>query len=242
MPQQIPYIIMLGCFDTKGEVFSFLRDCLIEQGQRVVSINTGILNTTELFPVDIEADLITMEGGHRLDYLREKRDRGFAVDIMGKGIAKVISFLIAQGGVKGAISMGGGGGTYIALSAMRGIPIGIPKLCLSTLAAKDLSQQVGNKDIVLMSSVVDVAGLNSISKGLIRQAAAAICAMSDVPKVYEERHSGSIALSMFGNTTACVDRCTDLLKKQNFEVLAFHANGTGGRTMEALIREGCFDR
>src|SRR5690606_9469384 len=108
-------------------------------------------------------------------------------------------------------------------------------------AAKDLSQQVGNKDIVLMSSVVDVAGLNSISKGLIRQAAAAICAMSDVPKVYEERHSGSIALSMFGNTTACVDRCTDLLKKQNFEVLAFHANGTGGRTMEALIREGCFD-
>ena len=241
MPQQIPYILMLGCFDTKGEVFSFLRDCLIEQGQRVVTINTGILGTTELFPIYIESDLVAMEGGHPLKYLREKRDRGFAVDIMGKGIAKVISFLMAQGGVKAAISMGGGGGTYIALSAMREIPIGIPKLCLSTLATKDLSQQVGSKDIVLMPSVVDVAGLNSISKGLIRQAAAAICAMSDFPAGNEEKRSGRIAISMFGNTTACVDECTSLMKSMGYEVFAFHANGTGGRTMEALIREGCFD-
>src|SRR5690606_5611821 len=148
MPQQIPYILVLGCFDTKGEVFSYLRDCLIQQGQRVVTINTGILGTTELFPIDIEADLVAVEGGHPLDFLREKKDRGFAVDIMGKGAAKVTAFLMSQGGVKAAISMGGGGGTYIALCAMREIPIGIPKLCLSTLAAKDLSLQVGSKDIV----------------------------------------------------------------------------------------------
>lgn len=137
--------------------------------------------------------------------------------------------------------MGGGGGTYIALSAMQGIPLGIPKLCLSTVATKDLSRQTGNKDITLMPSIVDVAGLNSISRLLIRQAAAAICAMSNVEDTKEATTKGSIAISMFGNTSPCVDQCSELLREQGYEVLAFHATGVGGRAMEALIREGVFD-
>jgi uncharacterized protein (UPF0261 family) len=117
----------------------------------------------------------------------------------------------------------------------------VPKLCLTTLAANDLSRQVGSKDITLMPSVVDVAGLNSISKKLIRQAAAAIGAMANAPAPADDAPVGRIAISMFGNTTACVDQCSALLKKDGYEVFPFHATGVGGRTMEALIREGCFD-
>ena len=235
------YILILGCFDTKGEIFSYLRKRILEQGERVIMVNTGVMGTTDYFPVDIESDAVALEAGFTIADLRRERNRGHAMDIMGKGAAKIVSKLIAGGGVKAAIGMGGGGGTYIALFAMQEIPMGIPKLCLTTLAAKDLSRQIGNKDITLMSSVVDVAGLNSIIKLLVEQAAAAICAMANVVTSARVATSGNIAISMFGNTTACVDMCTELLKKQGYEVLAFHATGVGGKTMEALIREGCFE-
>ncbi|MFD3002369.1 Tm-1-like ATP-binding domain-containing protein [Pontibacter toksunensis] len=235
------FVLMLGCFDTKGEVFSFLRHCLLAHGEQVITINTGVMGTTEYFPVDFEADRVALEAGFTIIDLREKADRGHAVDVMGKGAAVLIARLVAEGRVKAAIGMGGGGGTYIALSAMQSIPLGVPKLCLSTLAAKDLSRQLGNKDITLMPSIVDVAGLNSISKLLIAQAAAAICAMAQVVPTEDAASAGIIAISMFGNTTPCVDQCSELLKNQGYEVLAFHAIGVGGRTMEGLIREGCFD-
>lgn len=233
---------MLGCFDTKGEDFSFLRNCILAQGDSVITINTGVMGTTEYFPVDIESDLVAQEAGVTINDLRSEADRGHAIDIMGKGAAKLVAKLMKKGNIKAAIGMGGGGGTFIALSAMQEIPLGVPKLCLTTIAAKDLSRQMGSKDITLMPSVVDVAGLNSISKLLIRQAAAAICAMAKVNTAdVDDATSGSIVISMFGNTTACVDKCSELLKKQGYEVFAFHATGVGGRTMESLIRENCFD-
>ncbi|MEQ9438036.1 MAG: Tm-1-like ATP-binding domain-containing protein [Cyclobacteriaceae bacterium] len=235
-------ILILGCFDTKGEVFSHLRQCILDQGEPVFTINTGIMGSTEHFPVDIEADEIAREGGVPLSDLRKKADRGHAVDIMGKGAARIVSKLVKDEQIKAAIGMGGGGGTYITLSAMQPIPLAIPKLCLSTVASRDLTRQMGDKNITLMPSVVDVAGLNRISKLLIEQAAAAICAMAKVTATEDVTTSlGTIAISMFGNTTACVDKCTALLEKEGYEVLAFHATGVGGKTMEALIREGYFD-
>lgn len=234
-------ILMLGCFDTKEENFSFLRQCILSHGENVVSINTGVMGSTSLFPVDFESDLVAIEAGHTIEQLRQKEDRGYAVEVMGRGAGNIISRLLSQGSIKAAIGMGGGGGTYIALAAMQALPLGMPKFCISTLAAKDLTRQVGMKDITLMPSVVDVAGLNHIIKPIIRQAAAAVSAMSNVTIQEDESTLGSIAISMFGNTTACVDQCTELLKKQGYEVLAFHANGLGGRAMETLIREGCFD-
>jgi uncharacterized protein (UPF0261 family) len=235
------FILILGCFDTKGEVFSFLRQCILAQGERVITINTGVMGTTEDFPVDFESDLVASEAGFAITDLRKEADRGHAVDVMGKGASKIVTKLIEEGQIKAAIGMGGGGGTYIALSAMQEIPLAVPKLCLSTLAAKDLSRQMGNKSITLMPSIVDVAGLNRVSRLLIEQAATAICAMAKVTATEDAATSRSIAISMFGNTTACVDKCTELLEKEGFEVLAFHATGVGGKTMEALIREGCFD-
>lgn len=232
---------MLGCFDTKGEDFAFLRQCILSQGEEVITVNIGVMGTTYDFPVDYESDLVAAEAGYEIANLRLAADRGHAVEVMGIGAAKLIFKLMAKGGIKGAIGMGGGGGTYMALSAMQNIPFGVPKLCLSTVAAKDLSRQMGNKDITLMPSIVDVAGLNSISRLLINQAAAAICAMAKVIHTKESAILGRIAVSMFGNTSACVDQCSALLRERGYEVLAFHANGVGGKTMEALIREGYFD-
>jgi uncharacterized protein (UPF0261 family) len=230
------WILMLGCFDTKGDIFAFLRKNILARGERVITINTGIYGTTDLFEVDFEADTVAFEGGYSLEMLRSERDRGKAIDVMGRGAASIVSRKI-----KAAIGMGGGGGTYIALAALQQIPMGIPKLCLSTVAAKDLSRQVGDKDITLMPSVVDVAGTNHILKMLVTQAAAAICAMANTPVPENHDSKGCIAISMFGNTTACVDKCTELLNRKGYEVLAFHATGVGGKTMESLIREGIFD-
>src|SRR5690606_36809243 len=148
---------------------------------------------------------------------------GFAVDVMGKGAAKIVASLVVKGGLKGAIGMGGGGGTYIVLSALKVIPMGIPKACVSTLAAKDLTRQMESKDIVLIPSIVDVAGLNSISEMIISQAAAAISAMARVPVSKEDQSNGRVAIIMFGYTTPCVDQCTKLLQFDGYEVFAFHA-------------------
>ncbi len=234
------YILMMGCFDTKGADFAFLYQCLIGLGDRVIAINTGVMGTTDRFPVDIESDAVATAAGHSLADLRKKGDRGYAMGIMGNGAAKIVKKLVSEGKAKGAIGMGGGGGTYIALLAMQEIPFGIPKLCLTTLATKDLSRQIGAKDIVLMPSVVDVAGLNSISALLIEQAAAAISGMARITKSRRETPTKRVAISMFGNTTDCVNRCSELLKSKGFEVFTFHANGVGGRTMESLIREKYF--
>ncbi len=233
-------ILILGCFDTKGDVFAYLRECILSRGETVMTANTGVFGTTEAFPVDFEANDIALEAGHNIADLRRNRDRGRAIDVMGRGAARLAGRLFAEGKIKAVIGAGGGGGTYIALSAMQQIPFGVPKLCLTTLATKDLSRQIGDKDIMLIPSVVDVAGTNHILQLLVEQAAAAICAMANV-KATAQKTTCSIAISMFGNTTPCVDKCTELLQKEGYEVLAFHATGVGGKTMESLIREGVFD-
>ncbi|MDB5239863.1 MAG: hypothetical protein JWP57_488, partial [Spirosoma sp.] len=204
-------------------------------------INTGVMNTVVDFPVDYQSEMVAEAGGDSLRAIQKSRNRGRAIQIMGDGAAKLVGQLVRSGRVKAAIGMGGGGGTFIALRAMQEIPFGLPKLCLTTLAAKDLSRQVGAKDITLMSSVVDVAGLNSMLMPLIEQAAAAICAMANIIPSPRHESAGRIAVSMFGNTTACVEQCTQRLTQQGYEVMAFHANGVGGRTMESLIGDGCFD-
>lgn len=234
-------IVIIGCFDTKGAAFFHLRTCIRARGESVITINTGVMDTNVDFPVDYGADVVAEAAGYSLVALRTDRDRGKAVRVMGQGAAEIVGQLVRAGRVKGVIGMGGGGGTFMALSAMQAVPFGVPKFCLSTLAAKDLTRQVGAKDIVLMASVVDVAGLNGMLIFLIEQAAAAVCAMVNVERTSNRQSAGRIAISMFGNTTACVNQCTELLEQQGYEVLAFHANGIGGRAMESLIREGHFD-
>ncbi|MBC6999833.1 Tm-1-like ATP-binding domain-containing protein [Cytophaga sp. FL35] len=233
-------ILMLGCFDTKGEDFTYLYNRLRFKGETVMTIDTGVMESDVRFPVDFENAKVAQAANTDLETIKANNDRGKAVEMMGKGAARIITNLVAQEQIKGVIGMGGGGGTYIALEAMQAVPMGMPKFCISTLAAKDLSRQIGVKDVTLMVSSVDVAGLNSVSKLQMDQAAAAIAAMANEGNLSLKNGEKRIAISMFGNTTACVNKCTELLKAKGYEVLVFHATGVGGATMEALIREGVF--
>ena len=234
-------IVMVGCFDTKGEDFGYLYSCLVQQGASVVTINTGVMGSTKLFPVHFEAEKVAIKGGTSLTSLRDINDRGRAIEVMGNGAAGIIKDLFSLNKVNAIVGMGGGGGTFIALKAMQTLPFGFPKLCISTLATKDLSVHIESKDITLMPSIVDVAGLNSISKVVMRQGAAAIVGMMKATVSDNEKKGRSIAISVFGNTSLCVDKCSELLKEKEYEVLAFHSVGVGGRTMEGLTLDGCFD-
>lgn len=237
-------IVMLGCFDTKGEDFAYLRDLLSNNGNGVYTINTGIRGSSDLFRVDVAAEHVAAAADCSLTDLRSRGDRGVAVEKMGLGAAAILKSLVDAGLVAGVIGMGGGGGTHIVLKAMQAVPFGIPKVCVSTLATQDLSRQVGGADIVLVPSVVDIAGLNSISRVTIGHAASAIKGMAawhDAAEAPSRSNSGRIAISMFGNTTVCVEECCTLLKERDYEVIPFHANGVGGRTMESLIAGGYFD-
>ena len=234
-------VIVIGCFDTKGEDFGYLYSCLKEKGVEAITLNTGVFESKTNFEINFDSSKVASAGGSKILELRKSADRGKALEIMGDGAAKIVASLCSQSKVDGVVGMGGGGGTYIAITAMQLVPFGIPKLCLSTLATKDLSAVIGGKDIVLMPSVVDVNGLNAISRILIQQAAGAICGMIEAPIIEQKVTSGTIAISVFGNTTLCADRCTELLKAQNYDVLSFHAVGSGGKTMESLVLDGYFD-
>jgi len=235
-------VIMLGCFDTKAEDFNLLYQNLLRHKVKVITINTGILGTTTLFDVTIEAEELALNSGTSLASLRKEANRSHAIEKVGKGAKIAINALMENHIIDGVIGMGGGGGTYIFLSAIQGVPFGVPKVCLSTLATKDLSNQIGSKDVLLMPSIVDVAGINQISTVLIGQAAGALVGMMDVNTTKNTTKTiASIAVSVFGNTTPCVERCSEVLRRNSYDVLSFHAVGTGGKTMEDLVRDQCFD-
>lgn len=231
---------MLGCFDTKAEDFSFLYQCLVGCGFEVMAVNLGIKGTTNLFPVAVEAEEVSKNSGVTIDQLREGNDRNTALDLIGSGAAIFLADYHEKGLLDGVIGMGGGGGTFLMLKAIQSLPFGIPKICISTVATKDLSRQAGSKEVVLFPSLVDIAGLNRISRVIIRQAAGALAGMVGHTEI-ETNGKKTIAISMFGNTTPCVEMCSKILREKGFEVLVFHAVGSGGQTMESLIREGVVD-
>jgi uncharacterized protein (UPF0261 family) len=230
-------VVLVGALDTKGEDFLFVRDLIREHGLHVLVIDSGIMGEPHFAP-DISADQVARAGGSSLDALRAAGDKTQGMRVMHDGLTQVVLGLHQSGRLDGIMGMGGGGGTSIATAAMRALPIGVPKLMLSTVAGGDVAQYVGTSDITMMPSVVDVAGLNSISRRMYANAAGAIAGMvmQSSPEAKETRPL--IAASMFGNTTACVDRARAGLEAQGYEVLVFHATGTGGRTMEGLIEAG----
>ncbi len=234
-------VLMIGAFDTKGPEYAFLRERITAAGCDVLAVNTGVLGTTDLFEVDVEADELASAGGGDLAKLRADQDRGEAMKVMCAGAAAVAKRLHEQGRFDGIIGMGGTGGSTVVTSAMRALPVGVPKVCVSTAASGDTSAYVGTKDVTMIPSIVDVAGVNRISRIIFAQAAGAICGMvsEQVSPTTDERPI--IAASMFGNTTECVDACREALSGAGYEVLVFHATGTGGRTMESLVREGLVD-
>ena len=231
-------ILMLGTFDSKGEEFAYLHSELTRRGVSVIAMNTGVLGDTGLFPIDIPAVTVASRGGVSLETLRENRDRGAAMRVMCAGARAVCREWQEAGKIDGVIGMGGGGGTSIAATAMQGLPVGFPKVCITTLASGDTSEYVGSKDILLFPSIVDISGINRFSKLIISRAAGAVCGMAEADPIPDENDLPIVMLSMFGSTTPCVEECARLLKEEGFQSLVFHATGSGGRAMEELIREG----
>jgi uncharacterized protein (UPF0261 family) len=232
----MPTIAVLGTMDTKGEEHAFVAEQIRQRGHKVLIIDAGTLEEPKLKP-DITRTEVAAAAGVDLARVIAKRDRGEAVEAMSRGAPAVLTKLLEQGRIDGVISLGGGGGTAIGTAAMRALPIGFPKVMVTTLASGNTSQYVGVKDVVLFPSIVDVAGLNRISRQILTRAAGAICGMVEAkPPAAEDKPV--IVASQFGNTTDCVNHARKILEKNGYEVLVFHATGVGGRTMESLVESG----
>lgn len=229
-------IAVLGTLDTKGEEHGFVAERIRERGHRALIIDVGTGEPPGIEP-DIPREEVARRAGFDLGAVIARHDRGEAVSAMSQAAPALLGQLFGEGEIDGVISLGGGGGTAIATAGMRALPIGFPKLMVSTLASGNTAQYVGEKDIVMMPSIVDVSGLNRVSRQILTRAAGAICGMveAQVPPA-EERPI--VVASMFGNTTQCVRQAREALEEAGFEVLTFHATGTGGRAMEALIESG----
>ena len=230
-------IAIIGALDTKGLEFGFLKEEIEKRGCQTFVINVGVIGKPAFTP-DVAAEEVALAGGSQLSELVKRADRGEAMAVMTAGIAKIAVKYYEAGKFDGVISMGGGGGTILGTSAMRALPVGFPKLMVSTVASGDTSAYVGTSDITMMPSIVDVAGLNRISRTIFTNAAGAICGMvtGEVASAGEDKPL--IAATMFGNTTRAVDNARKIMEANGYEVLVFHATGIGGRTMETLIESG----
>lgn len=230
-------VVIVGSLDTKGHEFAYVKELLEQYGLNTLVVDFGVLEEP-IFKPDINREQVAKAGGGDLANLTSGDRKDEAMKTMAGGLSVIVRKLFDEGKLDGIFGMGGGGGTSIATAAMRTLPYGIPKMMLSTMAGGDVSEYTGIKDITLMPSVVDVAGFNPISRQIYANAAGAIAGMVNIESPSTEDDKPLISASMFGNTTKCVDRARKKLEDNGYDVLVFHATGTGGKTMESLITEG----
>jgi uncharacterized protein (UPF0261 family) len=230
-------IVLVGALDTKGKEFGFVKQLVEQAGLDTLVIDFGVMGEPTLAP-DISRAEVAEAGGGDLAHLASGEHKDEAMQVMAAGLAALVRRLYDEGRLDGILSMGGSGGTSIATAAMRVLPVGVPKVMVSTLGGGDVSAYAGTKDITFMPSIVDVAGINRISRAIYKNAAGAIIGMvqAEAPPAPGERPL--VTASMFGNTTACVDLARSIMENAGYEVLVFHATGSGGRTMENLIADG----
>lgn len=229
-------ILIIGTLDTKGVEFAYIRDLIQARGHRTVVLDAGVSGDPAFAP-EITAEQVAAAGGSSLAALRAAGDRGAALEVMGRGARALAMAEHAAGRVDGVISLGGSGGTSIATHAMLGLPVGLPKVMVSTMASGNVAPYVDVKDVTLMYSVVDVAGLNRLSRRILANAAGAVCGMVE-QVVPQGEDRPLITATMFGVTTPCVTAVREHLEAAGYEVLVFHATGSGGRAMESLIDGG----
>lgn len=229
-------IAVLGTLDSKGAEHAFVAQQIRARGHDAMLIDVGTGGEPEVKP-EVSRFEVAAAGGIDLQPILDRRDRGECVAAMTQAAPVLMAQLVEQGRIEGVISLGGGGGTAIATAAMRVLPVGFPKLMVSTLASGNTAHYVGIRDIVMMPSIVDVSGLNPVSRTIFTRAAGAICGMVE-SEVDVSDSRPIVAASMFGNTTDLVSMARVQLEAAGYEVLVFHATGTGGKTMEALIESG----
>lgn len=238
-------VVLLGTLDTKGAEYDYVRQRLVQLGCDVLVIDAGTMGQAR-YPADVGSDEVAAAAGFDRDQLARAADRGVAVGAMSAGAGVIVRRLHDEGRLDGILGLGGSGGTTIASAAMRMLPVGVPKLIVSTMAAGDTRPYVGESDIAMLYSVVDIAGINRITRRILGNAAAAMAGMANAAASTRLQADPSgerplIAATMFGVTTPCVTAAKERLEELGYEVLVFHATGTGGRAMEHLIASGVID-
>jgi len=232
-------VYLIATLDTKGAEAALVRERLQQLGLQVTLVDAGAIGTSTV-QADISREEVFAAAGRSLVEVVAQNDRGAAISAAAAGVEQIVTAAFAAGQVDGVLALGGSAGTTIGTQTMRALPIGVPKLMVSTLASGQVRPWVGDKDILMLNSVVDIAGINRISRQILLQAAAAMAGMvqhraSDVAAATDKP---LIAATMFGVTTPCVQRARQALEEAGYEVLVFHATGNGGQAMESLIAEG----
>ncbi len=230
-------ILLPGTFDTKGEEYAFVRSLIHERGHETLEMDLGVLGEPPFTPYITAAD-VAKAAGTTLEVLRAGGDRGKAVDAMTAGARALTRGLFAKNRFQAVLGLGGGGGTTMITALMRELPVGVPKLMVSTMASGNTAPYVDVKDITMMYSVVDIAGLNPLSHRILSNAVGAVCGMTSLRSQVAAPTRPIIAATMFGVTTACVTEARKVLEAAGYDVLVFHATGSGGRAMEGLIDDG----
>ncbi len=233
----MPTVVLVGTLDTKGVELAFVRERLREQGCDVLLVDCGVLGQPAVEP-DVTREEVAAAAGTDARALAEAADRGAAVTAMARGAAVVAARLHAEGRLDGILGLGGSGNSAIATEAMRALPVGVPKLMVSTVAAGDTRPYVGAADVTMTYSVVDIAGVNRISARVLTNAAGMIAGAVEAQPPELGAEQPLVGATMFGVTTPCVNAARERLEELGYEVLVFHATGTGGRSMEALVRGG----
>lgn len=229
-------VAIAGTFDSKGQEYSYVKRLIEELGLKTFTIHTGVFEPT--FEPDVSNEEVAKAAGADIKEIAEKKDRAYATEVLSRGMEALVPRLFNEGKFDAIISFGGTGGTALVTPAMRALPIGVPKLMVSTVASGNTAHYVGTSDIMMMPSVVDVAGLNSISTKIFTNAAYAIAGMVKFENNMTVEKKPLVAATMFGVTTPCVEYARNYLEARGYEVLTFHATGTGGKSMEALIEGG----
>lgn len=241
-------VVLIGTLDTKGAEYGFVKEVLLNAGVEVLLVDTGIMQDPWLTP-DIPAAQVAEAGGRELTEIRFGREgsdtRALAVQTMSDGLKVVLPRLLEENRCDAVFGMGGSGGTNLLSQAMLTLPLGLPKMILSTMMSGDVSTYVGFSDMTMMYSITDIAGLNRFSRLVLTNAANAVAGMArgwagDRPAAHGEARP-LVAISMFGITTPGVNHLRKGLEEKGFDTIVFHATGSGGKAMEALIANGQVD-
>lgn len=233
-------ILVAGTMDTKGLEYRLILDLLQKSGMRTIVMNLGMAESPAI-RADITAEEIAAEQGASLEELSQKRDRNLTFSVMGKGGAERVRRLLAESPIDGIICIGGGQGTLLSAMLLRELPIGMPKVLVSTLAGIRVAPFEGIKDTLTLNPQVDVEGNNTILQRELENAVNALIGMVNGKHQESPPYRGTIGTTMFGITTPCVSRVCVQLEKKGYQVLVFHANGSGGKTMEQMMRDGVLD-
>lgn len=232
-------ILIIATLDTKGPETQYLKSLIENKGHRTLVMDAGILGSAPFKP-DITRDQVAREGGTAIDDLIRNGDKGTAIQVMAEGSKKIAQKLYQEEKISGVIGLGGAQGTEIGTSAMRALPLGFPKLMVSTVASgyAQFGTYVGTKDLLMMHSVVDILGLNAFSRMILSNATGAIVGMIEAREEFKRPEKRQIGMTIYGTTTPGCMVAKAYLESKGFEVVAFHPNGTGGRAMEEMIEEG----